>query len=331
MVFDVRRPYRLTIVDVAGAVEEPSGLNIPDPEPRTIEPYRGLGAWIDGYDFAEADHGKVADIVADMADHGVTTIFLQSGRIREDSPGELEDRWLITDWLANAHANNIDVVAWVLPKFRGDSKDLDYLMAAADFRALGESFDGVGVDIEWVDDEDTTDDERNERLIKLSKDLDEKMGDDAIGAIVLPPPFLNEVSPKYWPEFPWTDIADHYDVWLPMAYWSNRSNDSGYGDGYNFALTSIRDIRDEINDPAAPVHAIGGIGGSAAEDRLDGPEPIAGIDDLYLFGDALVAGDAIGGSIYDWYSQDETARDTMDEIFSIGIASSLARTQQAPQ
>src|SRR5437899_7161757 len=51
------------------------------PATRTITPYRGLGAWVDGFDYGVAyQRGGAAppinpDVVDDLAGHGVKTLF----------------------------------------------------------------------------------------------------------------------------------------------------------------------------------------------------------------------------------------------------------------
>ena len=60
-----------------------------------------------------------------------------------------------------------------------------------------------------------------------------------IGGIVLPPVVMEVINPNYWPDFPWTGIAPYFDVWLPMSYWTNRTQASGYRDGYSYTAENI--------------------------------------------------------------------------------------------
>ncbi len=151
-----------------------------------------------------------------MAAVGVQTLYLQSGRLDDRSPDLVEDRWLLTEFLMRADQNDIDVVAWYLPKWDDDTVDLDHLMAAHNFEALGYRFDGVAVDIEWNQD-GLDPEERNERLVRLSRLFSIQTGSDPIGAIVLPPVQTEVINPAFWPDFPWSDIDNLYDVWLPMS------------------------------------------------------------------------------------------------------------------
>ena len=59
-------------------------LVVDAPPPRTLDPYRGLGTWVDSYDFDPAyvpgDITVAPSDLTDMAAHGVRTVFLQSSR-----------------------------------------------------------------------------------------------------------------------------------------------------------------------------------------------------------------------------------------------------------
>src|SRR2546427_126435 len=105
--------------------------------------------------------------------------------------------------------------------------------------------------------------ERNAALVDPSKRVRKLAGDRPVGAIVLEPLFLDVVSPDYWPEFPWRQLSSLYDVWLPTLYWTNRSTDSGYKEGFKYTDENIRQVRSNLGEKNAPVHAIGGIADAA--------------------------------------------------------------------
>ena len=135
----------------------PTSVVQPPAQARTVEPYRGLGAWVDGFDYSPPyQNGGVApvgpDDVAAMAEFGVQTLYIQSGRLDPRSPDVLEDRWLLFEILLRAEQHDIDVIAWYLPMWTEDDTDLDHLLAASEFEVLGRRFDGVAVDIEWNQD-----------------------------------------------------------------------------------------------------------------------------------------------------------------------------------
>lgn len=326
-------PAQINAVDIQ--VVTPSGLLVTaDPAepvgPRTLDPYGGLGAWLDAFDYSpnysQGTPAIAPTVVDDMAAAGVRTIFVQAARNDDRSPDLLEDRWLLAELVLRAHAKDMQVVAWFLPKLTAENdRDLRHLGAMVDFEILGHRFDGVAVDIE-ADPEPSPERlaEQNEMLVTLSNQLRIISGEDTLGAIVLPPPLIEDVNENFWPAFPWTEIAPLYDVWLPMSYWSGRSNASGYGDGYNYNAESTRRIRARIGQPAAPVHGIGGIGGVAGERDFTTGEILASADDLPLFAQSLVDTDSIGGSIYDWRTLDDESRALMTELFTRGVASELS-------
>jgi hypothetical protein len=298
-----------------GSIAEPAAAE------RTVGVYAGQGAWVDAFDFSPpytrpAPPAVTPLAVAEMVDHGVRTLYLQSSRLDVRSPDVLEDRWLLAEFLIRGHQRGLRVVGWYLPKWSEDAADLDRLLAISAFAVLGHRFDGVAVDIEYTT---TPEDpaERNLRLVELSRALRERTGGDALGAIVLPPVVTEVINPRFWPGFPWREIAPYYDVWLPMSYWSNRTTRSGYKDGYRYTEENVRRLRASLGDPDAVVHAVGGIG---ATDGVDDPvhpeEPLASIDDLDGFVRALRDTGAIGGSIYDWRTTAPGARARFSALYA---------------
>lgn len=292
---------------------------VPARAERSVDSYRGYGTWVDVFDFSPPYAGATpslssADLQA-MADAGVRTVYLQAARLDDRSPSGLEDPWLLADWLLTAHDLGIDVVAWYLPRFGEGTADLDRVQAMADFEVLGHRFDGVGIDIEWTGD-GVDDDTRSARLIELGREVAAANPDLPLGAIVLPPVLIEVVNDAFWPGFPWAEIAPDYDVWLPMAYWSFRSESSGYGDGYAYVEESVRRLRDNIGDPDALVHPIGGIGGIDGIDDPDDPaEPLATLAELDNFAIAVAETAGIGASVYDWNTLDDAARERLTTLF----------------
>ena len=97
-------------------------------------------------------------------------MFLQVSRSEDRSNKLISDPWYLANFLLNAHANGLDVVAWYLHKWNENGEDLERLLALADFEVLGHKFDGLAVDIEWNSD-GLEHQERSARLVKLSKGL----------------------------------------------------------------------------------------------------------------------------------------------------------------
>ncbi len=296
-------------------------VRVAAPTPRTVDAYRGLGAWVDAFDFSPPYTGPNPPVTAatidEMAAHGVRTLFLQAGRLDTRSPDVLEDRWLLAELLLRAHERGMQVVGWYLPKWGDGTVDLDHLRAIADFTVLGHRFDGVAVDIEYNADKNTPD-ERSRRLVALSAALRSHVGPDAaLGAIVMPPTLLEVVNKDYWPRFPYRELAGVYDVWLPMSYWSFRTTASGWKNGYSYSADSIKRLRVNLGRPNALVHGIGGIGAvDGINDDPNPEEPLASMGDLEGFVRSLRDTKAIGGSIYDWRTTEPPARLLLKDLFT---------------
>ncbi len=255
--------------------------------------YEGLGAWIDVFDYAPAyqDPGEAVSVtpddMAELVDHGVETLYLQAARLDPRSPDGIVDDELVGEILARARNAGIRVVGWYLPKFADLDLDVQRVEQIRAFEYQGHRFDGVALDIEWRGDVPDHA-ERNARLVELSRRLRERMGDEALGAIVPPPVLLEVVNTDNWPDFPWPELSGLYDVWLPMSYWTLRSSSSGYRDGYVYTEENVRRMRANLGDPDAVVHPIGGIADAASEESYRG------------FVRAAEEAGAVGLSVYDF-------------------------------
>jgi hypothetical protein len=198
-----------------------------DPAVRDLSPYDGLGTWVDAYDYGPAyqTEGHSPTVTPDdldaMADAGVRTVYLQVSREDERSPDGFVDRDLVEQFVLGAHERDMAVVGWYLPTFASVKDDLGHLQDLLDFEVDGHRLDGVGVDIEFTEVVPNPA-IRNSRLLRLTEQLDELAGDTPLGAIVLPPVLTEVVNPDFWPQFPWEELAPHYDVWLPMACGGRR-------------------------------------------------------------------------------------------------------------
>ncbi len=275
-------PATTTTAPPAVAAPAPAPARAGRAAPWTVEPYYGFGAWLDAFDwsvtFARApEHTVGPEAIDHMATEGVETLYIQASRWNSETDVlEPERLQAIID---RAHAHGIAVVAWYLPTLVDPETDLRRMLALA---AL--DVDGLGVDIEARDVEDV--EERNRRLVALSAALDEAMGDRVLAAIPMEPVVMEDVNPNFWPGYPWAELAPHYDVWLPMSYWTNRRG--GWRDAHTYTATNMARIRERIGDPDALIHTIGGIGDETT------------VGDLQGMVAAAVEQRAIGGSIYDY-------------------------------
>jgi hypothetical protein len=248
-----------------------------------LVPYVGLGAWVDVFDWSSSYTGGKPTVgpadVDRMANLGVQTLYIQAARA--DSPNDVVDPELLSPMIQRAHARGIRVVVWYLPTLTDTGADLRRLVAIAGLGAEGEA-----VDIESREVQDPS--ERSRRLVDLSNGLRAALPGRTLGAIVFPPTGMEVINPSYWPGFPWAGIAHDYDVWLPMAYWTSRTAESGWHDGYRYTLDNVERLRNDLHNPAAPVHAIGGIADKVTAAEVDGMVR------------AVAATGSIGGSLYDY-------------------------------
>jgi hypothetical protein len=159
-----------------------------------------------------------------------------------------------------AHAAGLRVVAWYLPAFANPVQDERRALAAIRFRSeRGERFDGLALDIEagFVKPAAL----RNRRLLQLSARVRAAAGSRyALGAII-PSPVGMLRHPRYWPRFPYRPLARYYDVFLPMAYFTDAGV-HGSESTRAYLVADVRDIRTGTGNPEEPIHLIGGIAGS---------------------------------------------------------------------
>ena len=260
---------------------------------RDLAAYRGLGTWVDVYEYVPAlqkAHRKPPVTPSDvdkMKDHGVKTLYLQSAQDDSRTPGATITPKLLGQFLQRAHDAGLRVVAWYLPHFDDLEADLRHIRGLLDFRSGGERFDGVALDIEFRGDVSDAA-VRSDALVDLSRRVRQLARNRPIGAIVLEPVLLEVVNANFWPDFPWRRIAGLYDVWLPMSYWTNRTAGSVYRDSFRYTDENIRRLRANLGQSDAPVHAIGGLGNAAS------------IQDYAGFVRAARAQRAIGWSIYNY-------------------------------
>ena len=218
------------------------------------------------------------DDFAAMADLGIETVYLQTSHLGVPDEVVLEQDRL--ESLIDAAHDGLSVVAWYLPTLTDVDRDLERLLASAEL-----DVDGLAVDIESTVVEDPA--ERNARLLELSADLRTELPDRVIGAITPSAVHLQVVNPDYWPDFPWAEVADTYDLILPMTYWTIRL--PVWRDGYRYVGENIDRIHAATGDPDLPLHVIGGIADEATVEQvqgmLDAIEERTGV---------------IGGGLYDW-------------------------------
>jgi hypothetical protein len=243
-----------------------------------VAPFRGLGAWVDIFD--DAGWADPAGTVATMASLGVRTLYLETCNYRCKNALHRED--VMGGWIDSAHANGMRVVAWYLPDFDALGRDLQRSMAAIDFRtASGQAFDGFALDIEAR--VVTPVAKRNARILELSRKIRAQAGRRYPLGAITPPWFYEWGGP-----FPYRGLANTYDAFLPMSYFSGRTN-SAQGARVNTSR-DIEVIRQGTGSNKTPIHAIGGIA-----DKLNEKETGA-------FVRTALRRNAIGVSLYDYFT-----------------------------
>jgi hypothetical protein len=254
--------------------------------PRSTSAFTGVGTWVDVYDYSPRfqDSGKVPAItpasVDLMAAQGIRTLYIEAA-VESPRGSGLIDPSIVRAFIARAHRHGMKVVSWYPPTFASVSRDLARVKAIA---ALG--VDAVGLDLERTHDvPDTT--RRNAALVDLSRRA-RRATNLPVAAIVPPPTLLDRISWGFWPSFPWKSIRSSYDVWLPMAYWTDRTTKSGWRDAGRYTSDNLALLRSHLGK--VPVHVIGGIGGSSTGAQYRS------------FAATARAGGAIGVSIYDFHS-----------------------------
>ena len=214
-----------------------------------------------------------------MAALGVQTLYIQASKW--DAPTDVLEPERLLPLIERAHGHGMSVIAWYLPTLEDVGADLRRLLAVS---AL--NVEGLAVDIESTKVPDPG--ERTRRLLELSTALRGALPGEVIGAIPLDPVTMEVINPRYWPGFPWRELAPLYDVWMPMAYWTFRKQSSGYRDAYRYTAENIDRVRANLGLPEAPVHALGGIGDQTAPEQ---------VDQMLM---AAAERRALGGSLYDY-------------------------------
>lgn len=232
------------LLSCAGAVaavalllhQTPAGASL------ALEPYQGLGAWIDIYDEPAWRHPE--GVIRGLSERGVRTLYLQTcnygcseALFRPVSMARL---------IRTAHAREMQVVAWYLPGLDDMRRDLRRSLAAIRFRTWeGQGFDSFALDIEarlvepaW---------KRNRRLVALSRRI-RAATEQPLGAIT--PPWFYD-----WPKFPYRTLARSYDVFLPMNYFL----EPGPVGARMHTVRNIRLIRQATGVRDIPIHSIGGV------------------------------------------------------------------------
>jgi hypothetical protein len=235
-----------------------------------------------------------------MAAAGVQTLYIQAAS--QTGPATVLEPDRLVPLLQRARHLGISVVVWYLPRLVNVADDMARLLEISNLPA-----DGVAVDIESTDVADIG--QRNAALISLTQQLRWALPTLPLGAIVLPATLLEVVNTNYWPGFPYVALAQYYDAWLPMVYWTGRRADSGFRDGYRYTADSINRLRADLGAaPGSARSAKGAARGAVAVNPIGGVSVDGvGVADLNGFVVAARATGSVGGSFYEWPGTDSSA------------------------
>ena len=242
----------LLLVAVAAGLLVPAAPARPGPGSPSLEAYRGLASWVDL--FEERAWRRPGRAVADMAAHGVRTLFLETSNYSQRRA--VVNRPAVGRFIEAAHDRGMAVVAWYLPGFADLRRDLRRSMAAIRLRTpRGERFDSFALDIEAsiVDPPSR----RTKRLLTLSRRIRGRAGDGYTLGAIIPSPVGIELAGDYWPRFPYRKLDAIYDVFVPMGYFTYHVN--GAAKVHDETAENIRMLRAATGDATVPVHLIGGI------------------------------------------------------------------------
>ena len=280
------KPVPTTAPPPPPAAPPPPPAPGPAPSPMagawTIQPWQGVGAWVDIYDWTEAKTGghphiEIPDIVH-MAQLGVQTLYIQTSYTSSATVVTEQDR--LRALVDAAHANHMAVVGWYLPTLTDMDADFRRIMMSIEWLPL----DGYGIDIESRAVNDTG--FRNQLLVTLSQSLRSALGGRVIAAITPSPVQIQVVNPRFWPDFPWASIGRLYDIIAPMSYWSDRRGE--WQNGAALTAADVDRIRASTGRPDMPIHFIGGIAN------------LISLNDVLGMIQALTPRHILGASLYDW-------------------------------
>ncbi|HKD93938.1 MAG TPA: hypothetical protein VKB43_04425 [Gaiellaceae bacterium] len=226
--------------------------------------YAGLGTWLDIYATSSWTHPQQE--VSAMARDGVRTLYLQTGNYEQS--GDLVRPQKLGQFIDAAHAAGMRVVAWYLPSFLYPAQDTRSALAAIHFQsAKGERFDSFALDIEASLVHSVP--LRSKRLLQLSARLRGAVGRRYPLGAIIPSPVGIRRHPKYWPHFPYRSLAGYYNVFLPMAYSTDRHiHGVSATRAYNAADITI--IRASTGKPHVPIHLIGGLANAMGTEEVAG-------------------------------------------------------------
>jgi hypothetical protein len=248
----------------------------------SLEAYRGLGSWVDIYDAAA--WRDPAGTVRDLSARGVRTLFIETANFGAKTDVVYPDQ--LRAFITEAHARHMYVVAWYLPNMSSDPTDYRRVVQAIDLTtADGQRFDSFALDIESsVVKPDAL---RNQGLATLSAQIRSHVGPKYPLGAIIPSPYGLSLKKGSWNDFPYQAIAQTYDVFVPMDYYTYH--DAGNpAKAYDITMACMQVIRAQPGCSTIPVHMIGGIAEKSSPQEVQ------------QFVRATRETGCIGASLYGW-------------------------------
>ena len=250
-------------LSLVGASRAPAARGQGTQPPRDVSAYQGLGSWIDIFAGSVWTHPEAT--IAGLDTHGAGTLYLQTSNYSQ--PAALMHTAALARFVTAAHAAGLSVVAWYLPSLADPQRDYQRALAAIRFHTrAGDAFDSFALDIEASVVHDVS--LRNARLLTLSRRLRAAAGPDYPLGAIIPSPVGMQRHPTYWPGFPYAPLAQTFDVFLPMAYFTYYTRSSS--GVYAYTRGVVRQIRARTARPDLPIHVIGGLAGGLGAPALAG-------------------------------------------------------------
>jgi len=242
-----------------------------------LDAYSGTGTWVSIYDTAAWRSPE--RVIARLRARHIHTLYLQTSNDRQHAA--IRNPAGVARFLDAAHAARIRVVGWYLPSFTNNRRDLLRILAGAAFRsASGQSFDSFALDIESTKVRSIP--LRTRRAVQLVAAVRRALPKPyVLGAITIDP-----VGARYWPRYPFRQLARQVDVFLPMAYFTARTSGPRRVGAYSRA--NVERVRALAGEASFPVHPIGG-------DARDATLP-----ELRSFLRAAASARALGVSIWEY-------------------------------
>jgi len=215
--------------------------------PDRLAPYGGTGSWVSIYDTAAWRDPE--GVIARLSAHHVHTLYLETANDRQRV--DVVHPETVGRFLEAAHAAGIDVVGWYLPSLTTARRDVRRALSGIRFAsASGQRFDAFALDVEATNVRSIA--KRTRRATSIVAAIRRAApARYPLGAITIDP-----AGARYWPGYPFRELARSVDVFLPMAYFTART--SGVRNVRTYTRRNVELIRTLVDDSRFPVHPIGG-------------------------------------------------------------------------